>query len=110
MIAQGRTKTMKKRIYLLLVISAILSGCTQRSGNRSIAEVPLVLTGDSGYFTKSQALPYLLAKGLTDTSGAYWHNNNINQSDTIGKYFRANQPGHYIALFRIFDRQDLQKG
>lgn len=54
---------------------------------------PLPLLQDSGFVTKKDGLPFLIAHKLTDTTGSYW--DNLQASDTIGKYYKIKESGHF---------------
>lgn len=63
---------------------------------------PLDLSKDSGFVTKKIGLPFLIAHQLTDTIGTYWKDY-IKDSDTIGKYYKIQETGHFY--YCTIDRQ-----
>ncbi len=93
---------MKALLFIFIVLFFIACDkITQNplSNNTSAKkELPakLVLTGDSGYIYKPQALPFLFNAGLTDTI-----QNNVwdlsDNQDTLGKYYKVATTGHYFA-------------
>lgn len=66
----------------------------------------LTLKGDSGYVTKAEVLPFLLASRLTDTAQGYWRQRFNSDSDTIGKYYLANTAGNKIMLMQFYNKVD----
>lgn|GEM_PF-6168835 len=66
----------------------------------------MILPYDSGYITNKNALSFLLAAGLTDTSIHHKWDKQIKDDDTIGKYYPSNTNGNKMILAKIFDRRD----
>ena len=93
---------MNQKIYLLTIpILLLIFSCKteknisydQRLDIKNIID----FSPDSGYITKSVALPFLLSHGTTDTNHLYW--NRVSDSDTIAKYYRDQETGHYFICF-----------
>lgn len=90
---------MTKKIYFLIIPIFLLifsckternTSCDQRFDIKNSIDFSL----DSGYITKKAGLPLLLFYGITDTTNSSW--NWIKDSDTIAKYYRDQQTGHYF--------------
>jgi hypothetical protein len=90
---------MSKKIYLLtfpiflLIFSCKTErniSCNQKFNVKNIFDFSL----DSGYITKNAGLKLLLIYGLTDTINSSW--DLINASDTIAKYYKDQETGHYF--------------
>ena len=56
--------------------------------------VPLKFTADSGFVSKSEILPFLIANGLTDTLNDWWKHWKL--ADTMGKYYSMDSGGRYL--------------
>ncbi|WP_421799804.1 hypothetical protein [Haliscomenobacter sp.] len=66
---------------------------TSQSKSASSGLHPLPLRQDSGFVTKKDGLPFLIANKLTDTVGSYW--DNLQDGDTLGKYYKIKESGHF---------------
>ena len=66
---------------------------TSQSNSSPSGFHPLLLQQDSGFVTKKDGLPFLIANNLTDTVGSYW--DNLQDSDTLGKYYKVKESGHF---------------
>ncbi|UUC44782.1 hypothetical protein [Flavobacterium cerinum] len=87
---------MKYGLYCLVVLFLLIA-CQQRSSNinRQIKKDSgfSLFVADSGFVTKKEGLLFLLTKKLTDTVDSYW--NHAKENDTIGKYYKIKETGHY---------------
>jgi hypothetical protein len=91
--------SMIKIVYGLILIT-LATSCSSKRENHAPKPNPspsgahlLPLLGDSGFVLKKEGLPFLLSNRLTDTTDASW--NHLNDNDTIAKYYRINQTGHF---------------
>lgn len=62
----------------------------------------LRLVGDSGFFLKTEGVEILEQLGMSDGKDVGWKH--FSEQDTIGRYFRSNESGHYLLC--IIDVQD----
>lgn len=89
---------MLKKIYFLIIpIFLFFFNCkternithNQKFNIKNIIDFSL----DSGYITKNDGIRLLLFYKLTDTTKSSW--NLINEFDTIAKYYKIQETGHY---------------
>jgi len=66
----------------------------------------LILKQDSGYITKKEVLPFLLASGITDTIQGFWKTRFPNDGDTVGRYFRSSTQNGHLAICRSLYKVD----
>lgn len=89
----------------ILVVLLLNIACSNNSTKQEKIQTPLLsLQQDSGFVTKKIGLPFLIAHQLTDTTGTYWKDY-IKDSDTIAKYYKVKQTGHfyYCTIDRLPD-------
>jgi hypothetical protein len=91
--------SMTTNVYVLILI-LLATSCSSKRENHAPKSNPslsgahlLPLLQDSGFVLKKDGLPFLLSNRLTDTTDASW--NHLNDNDTIAKYYRINQTGHF---------------
>lgn len=87
---------MVHKISVLAVFFMIIACSTDSPKHGKTQHTPtslLLLEQDSGFVTKKIGLPFLLAHQLTDTMGTSW--DNTKDSDTIAKYYKVEQNGHF---------------
>jgi hypothetical protein len=99
---------MKKQIYIL-TIPIIFAFCSEQVENnslvidKSVSINKLELLMDSGFVTKKVGLPFLLSNNLTDTTESSWEI--VNDNDTIAKYYKVKESGHYYYCSIDLSRQ-----
>lgn len=83
-----------------LILILFATGCSSKPENQTSQSKSassglhlLPLRRDSGFVTKKDGLPFLIANNLTDTVGSYW--DNLQDSDTLGKYYKIKESGHF---------------
>ncbi len=78
--------------------------CKTSTSKVAESKACLILKSDSGYVSKSEALGFLIANQLTDTTGDYWKIRFPKNGDTIGKYYPSNTRGNTILLVKAMDK------
>lgn len=78
-------------IILLFFSGQIIDNTTLTNKTEDSSKIKLLL--DSGFINKKVGLPFLLSNNLTDTTESYW--NQVNDFDTIAKYYKITETGHY---------------
>jgi hypothetical protein len=90
---------MKSSTYIFIAV-VFFTQCTPSSQvntgtNDNPDDYPTIqLSGDSGFITKKIGLPFLIANELTDTAESFW--DQINDGDTIAKYYRDQETQHFV--------------
>lgn len=64
--------------------------------NSNTLSTQLIFTNDNGFITKNLGMNFLLANSLIDTTKNKDEWNQINQNDTIGRYYRINNSDNYM--------------
>lgn len=93
-------------LVIALFTSSFITGCELKPSAATTPETKRILVNDSGYITKRQAYPFLTSIGLSNTPGGFWFKELVSDNDTVGKYYRSNERGHYIVLIRAFCKTD----
>lgn len=82
---------------ILIVLATSCSGNRENQASQPNFIHPrahlLPILHDSGFVLKKDGLPFLLSNRLSDTTDASW--NHLNDNDTIAKYYRIKQTGHF---------------
>ena len=90
----------KKFFTIFFTVGAVvmLQGCLgllmKPKENAKTPVVVLKLSADSGFVSKSQVLPFLIANGLTDTLNDWWKK--WAPADTMGKYYKMEGGDKYL--------------
>lgn len=85
--------------YLYFLLLLLLTACGTKSTHVKDTP-PSPFQGDSGYLTKQQLLPYAVENRVTDTAGAgnYWAD--LDEGDTIAKFYRY-KGGHLACMLEF---------
>lgn len=89
---------MKNKIYILILPIHLLIFTCQVAKKSAFTDKTLTcnileLSSDSGFITKKIGLPFLMSNKLSDTINSFW--NQVNDFDTIAKYYKIKETGHY---------------
>lgn len=90
-----KTKQSFAILSLVLFLICINKGIFAQN-NTDSKNAKFICTNDYGFISKEKGFAFLLANSLIDTTKKMKKWNQINQNDTIGRYYRINNSENYL--------------
>ena len=91
-----RAKQSFMLLTLLLFLLCFNNGAFAQNRNNDTVSTRLIFTNENGFITKDIGVTFLIANSLIDTTKNKKEWKEINQNDTIGRYYRIDSSNNYL--------------